>query len=64
MQYRILVGELEEKRPLRRPRRRWKDNVKLHLREIGWKGVDWMHLAQDKDQCRALVYMIMNLQVS
>jgi hypothetical protein len=42
-----LIGEPEGKRPLGRPRRRWKDNIRL-VREIGWKGVDWMHLAQDR----------------
>jgi hypothetical protein len=48
--YGILVGQYERKRPLRRPRRRWEDNIRLGLREIAWKGVDWIHLAQDSDQ--------------
>jgi hypothetical protein len=46
--YRILVGKPEGKRPLGRPRRRWADNIKLDLREIGWDGVDWIDLAQDR----------------
>jgi hypothetical protein len=46
---RILVGKLECKRPLERPRRRWVDNIKMDLREIGWDGIDWIDLAQDRD---------------
>jgi hypothetical protein len=61
--YRILVGKPEGKRLLGRPRRRWVDNIKLDLREIGWDGIDWIYLAQDMDQWRALVNMVMNLQV-
>jgi hypothetical protein len=61
--YRTLVGELEEKRPLGRPRRRWVDNIKMDLGEIGWDGVDWFELAQDRDQWRALVNTAMNLRV-
>jgi hypothetical protein len=60
---RILVGNLEGKRPLGRPRRRLVNNIKIDLREIGWDGVDWMDLAQDRDQRRALVNTVMNLQV-
>jgi hypothetical protein len=48
--YRILVGKLEGKRPLGRPRLRWVDNIKINLRETGWDGVDWIDLAQDRDQ--------------
>jgi hypothetical protein len=48
--YRILVGKPEGKRPLGRPRRRWVDNIKIDLREIGWDGVDWMDMVQDRDQ--------------
>jgi hypothetical protein len=48
--YRILVENPEEKRPLGRPRRRWVDNIKMDLREIGWDGMDWIDLAQDRDQ--------------
>jgi hypothetical protein len=47
--YRILVGEPEGKRQLERPRRRWVKNIKMYLREIGWRGVDWIYLAQDVD---------------
>jgi hypothetical protein len=52
--YRILVGNPEGKRPLGRPRRRWVDNIKINLREIKWDGMDWIDLAQDWDQWRAL----------
>jgi hypothetical protein len=60
--YRIFVGKPEGKRPLGRPRRRWVDNIKMDLREIGWDGVDWIDLAQDRDQWRALVNTVMNLR--
>jgi hypothetical protein len=53
----------ERKRPPARPRGRWKDNVKMDLTETEWDGVDWMYLALDRDQWRALVNMIMNLRV-
>jgi hypothetical protein len=61
--YRILVGKREEKRPLGRPRRRWLDNIKIDLREIGWGDMDWIDLAQDRHQRKALVYTVMNLRV-
>jgi hypothetical protein len=61
--YRILVGNPEGKRPLGRPRRRWVDNIKMDFREIGWDGGDWIDLAQDRDQLRALVRAVMNLRV-
>jgi hypothetical protein len=61
--YRILVGNLEGNRPLGRPRRRWVDNIKMDLREIGWDGMDWIHLAQVRDQWRALVNAVMNCRV-
>jgi hypothetical protein len=61
--YRILVGKPEGKRPRGRPRRRWVDNTKIDLREMGWDGMDWTDLAQDRDQRRALVNTVMNLQV-
>jgi hypothetical protein len=61
--YRILVGKPEGKRPLGRPRRRWVDNIKMDLREIRWDGMDWIELAQDRDQWRALVNTVMNLRV-
>jgi hypothetical protein len=57
--YRILVGKPEGKRSLGRPRRRWVDNIKMDLREIGWNGMDWIGLAQDRDQWRALVNTVM-----
>jgi hypothetical protein len=61
--HRILVGKPEEKRPLGRPRRRWVDNIKMDLRKIGWDGMDWIDLAQDRDRWRALVNTVMNLRV-
>jgi hypothetical protein len=61
--YRILVGKPEGKRPLGRPRRRWVDNIKMDLGEIGRDGVGWTELAQDRDQWRALVNTVMNLRV-
>jgi hypothetical protein len=61
--YMILVGKPEGKRPLGRPRRRWVDNIKMDLTEIGWDGMDWIDLAQDRDQWRALVNTVMNLLV-
>jgi hypothetical protein len=60
--YRILVRNPEGRRPLGRPRHRWMDNIKMDLRETGWDGMDWIHLAQDRDQWRALVNMVMNLR--
>jgi hypothetical protein len=60
--YRILVGKPEGKRPLGRPRRRWVD-IKLDLTEMGWGDTNWLDLVQDRDQWRALVNTIMNLQV-
>jgi hypothetical protein len=59
----VLFRKSEGKRPLGRPRRRWEDNIKINLREIGWEGVDWMHLDQDRDQWRALMNTIMCLRV-
>jgi hypothetical protein len=59
----LLVGKPEGKRPLGRPKRRWVDNIKINLLEIGWGGVDWIGLAQDRDRWRALVNAVMNLQV-
>jgi hypothetical protein len=61
--YRILVGKAEGKRPLGRLRRRWVDNIKIDLREIGWDGMDCIDLTQDRDQCRTLVNTVMNLRV-
>jgi hypothetical protein len=61
--YNILLGKLEGKKPLRRPRYRWKDNIRIDVREIGWEIVDWIHLAQDGDQWLALVNTVMNFRV-
>jgi hypothetical protein len=61
--YRILVGNPKGKRPLGRPRRRWVDNIKMNLRDIGWDGTDWTDLAQDRDQWKVLVNALMNLRV-
>jgi hypothetical protein len=60
--YRILVGKPEGKKPLGRPKRRWVDNIKMDLREREWDGVDWIDLAQDRVQWRALVNMVINLR--
>jgi hypothetical protein len=61
--YNILVGRPEGRRPLGRPKHKWEDNIKMDLREIGFGDVDWIHLAQDRNRWRALVNMVMNLQV-
>jgi hypothetical protein len=61
--YRILLGKPEGRRPLGRPRRRWVDNIQIDLRELRWGGMDWIDLAQDRDQWRALVNTVMNLRV-
>jgi hypothetical protein len=62
--YRLLVGKLEGKRPLGGPRHRWVDNIRIDLGEIGWCGVGWVGLAQDRDKWRALVNVLMNFWVS
>jgi hypothetical protein len=59
---RILMGKPEGKRPLARPRSRWVDNIKINLREIGWDGMDWINLAQNRDRWMALVNAVMNLR--
>jgi len=61
--YRVLEGKPEGKRPLGRPRRRWEDNIKMVLQEVGCEGVDWIELVQDRDRWRALVTAVMNLRV-
>jgi hypothetical protein len=61
--YKILMGKPEGKRPVGRPRRRWVDNIKMDLRDIGWGGMDWIDLAPDRDQWRVLVNTVMNLRV-
>ena len=62
--HRVLVGKHEGERPLGRPRRRWEDNIKMDLQEVGGCCGDWMELAQDRDRWRALVSTVMNLRVS
>jgi hypothetical protein len=59
--YKILVQKPEGKRPLKRPKHRWEDYIKIYLREIGLEGVDQIHLAQDRDQWRAVVNTVMKL---
>ena len=61
--YRVLVGKPEGKRPLGRPRRRWVDNIRMDLQEVGCGYMDWIGLAQDRDRWRTLVSAVMNLQV-
>ena len=61
--HRVLVGKPEGKRPLGRPRRRWEDNIKMDLQELGFGSVDWIDLAEDRDRWRALVNAVMNLRV-
>jgi hypothetical protein len=61
--YRLLVGEPEARRPLGRPRRRWVDNSKVDLIELGWGDVDWIGLAQDRDRWSALVNSVLNLRI-
>jgi hypothetical protein len=62
--YRVLVGKPERRRPLGRPRRRWENNIRMDLRELGCWCVDWIELAQDRNRWRALVSAVMNLRVS
>jgi hypothetical protein len=61
--HRVLVGKPEGKRPLGRPRRRWEDNIKMDLQDVGWGREDWMELAQDRDGWRALVSTVKKLRV-
>jgi hypothetical protein len=61
--YRVLVGKPEGKRPLGRPRFRWEDNIKMDLQEVGCGGMDWIELAQDRENCGELVNAVMNLGV-
>jgi hypothetical protein len=61
--YRFLVGRPEGRRPFGRPRRRWEDNIKMALQEVGW-GMDWIDMAQDRDRWRAVVSAVMNLRVA
>jgi hypothetical protein len=61
--YRVLVGRPEGRRPLGRPRHRWEDNIKMDLQEVGWRGMDWINMAQDRDRWRTVVSAVMNLRV-
>ena len=61
--HRVLVGKPEGRRPLGKPRRRWEDNIKVGLVEVGRGCGDWMELAQDRDRWRALVSTVMNFRV-
>jgi len=61
--YKVLVGKAEGRRPLRRTRRRWEDNIKMELREVGCGGMDWNKLAQDTDRLRTLVNAVMKLRL-
>ena len=61
--YRVLVGKPEGRRPLGRPRRRWADNIRMDLQEVGGMYMDWIGLSQDRDRWRTLVSEVMNLRV-
>jgi hypothetical protein len=61
--YRVLVGKTEGKRPLGGPMRRWEDNIKMDLQQVGCEGMDWIELAQDRDRWWACVNAVMNLRV-
>jgi len=61
--HRVLVGKPQGKRAPGRPRRRWEDNIKMELQEVGCGGMDWIELSQDRDSCRAVVNVVMNLWV-
>jgi len=60
---RVLVGRLEGKSPLGRPRRRWEDNIKIGFQEVGWGDLDWIDATQDKDRCGARVNAVINIRV-
>jgi hypothetical protein len=61
--YKILAGKPEGNRPLGRSRRRWEGNIIIDHREMGWEGVDWIHVAQDRDQWWTVVNTVINLRV-
>jgi len=61
--YRVLVGKPEGRRPLGRPRRRWVDNIRMNLQEVGYGYMDWIGVVQDRDRWRTLVSAVMNLRV-
>jgi len=60
----ILIAKPEGKRPLRGPRRRWEEHITMDLREKWWEAVDWVHLLQDRDQCWALLNIVIKLRVA
>ena len=60
--YRVLVGKPEGKGTLCRPRRRWEDNIKMELQEVGYEGIDWNEVAQDRNRWRARVNAVMNFR--
>jgi hypothetical protein len=60
---RVLMGKPEGKRPLGRPRRRWENNIKIDLQEVGCGGMDWIELTRDRNRCRALANAVMNVRV-
>jgi len=62
--YRVLVGKPDGRRPLGSPRRRWEDNIKMDLQEVGCGGMDWIELAQDRDRWRAVLNALMNLRIA
>jgi len=62
--YRVLVGKPEGKRPLGRVRRRWEDTIEMDSQEVGYGGMDWIYLTQDRDRWRAVVNAVMNHRVS
>jgi hypothetical protein len=61
--HRFLMGKPERKRLLGRPRRRWEDNIKMDVKQVGCEGMDWIELAEDRDRLRAVVNAVMNLRV-
>jgi hypothetical protein len=61
--YKVLVGKPEEKRPMGRPRSRWEDNIRMDLQEVGFGGMGWIGLAQDRERWQALVKVVMNLRI-
>jgi hypothetical protein len=61
--YRVLVGRPEARRPLGRPSLRWDDNMKMDLQDVGWRGVDWIALAEDRYRWRAFMNAVINIRV-
>jgi len=61
--YSVLVRNLREREPLGRTKRRWEDNIKMDLQKMGWKGMDWIDLAEDRERWRELVNVVMNFRV-